>query len=389
MDVLNDKESIPNYSLDDMKLQDKEEKLISTPAPINHQQVDELIDVHEDKTTVLQENVKDQSNKSQYVNVVTDDYKPCLASVFANVKAKSKKCGIERNYVLRVKERKKRLAIELDSLFGQQATTTPALPKLISTSVNGDFIAPPKFLEKSQMELYMMNRQHGRMIFESVENGPLIWPSIEENGVTRPKKYSELSATKAIQADCDKGDDPIDAINHMMSFMTAVVTSQYLPTNKMLRNSSNPRQQATINNGRVTVQIIHGRHTSLAAGTSRTYTSRASGNKFSDSNIIPYSQCVSESQHEAVQNLNFPTQQDALILSVIKQLKTQVVNCTKINLDNKSVNETLTAELERYKDQVRILKEGHNVDLKGNDIVSDSYAQSVEIDNLEQTLSEH
>ncbi|GJU50270.1 hypothetical protein Tco_1219825 [Tanacetum coccineum] len=56
---------------------------------------------------------------------------------------------------------------------------------------------------KSIMELYMMNRQHGRMILESIENGPLIWPSIEENGVTRPKKYSELSATEAIQADCD------------------------------------------------------------------------------------------------------------------------------------------------------------------------------------------
>ncbi|GKE51238.1 hypothetical protein Tco_1486394, partial [Tanacetum coccineum] len=56
---------------------------------------------------------------------------------------------------------------------------------------------------KSIMELYMMNRQHGRMILESVENGPLIWPSIEENGVIRPKKYSELSTMEAIQADCD------------------------------------------------------------------------------------------------------------------------------------------------------------------------------------------
>nr|GEW22735.1 hypothetical protein [Tanacetum cinerariifolium] len=93
---------------------------------------------------------------------------------------------------------------------------------------------------------------------------------------------------------------------------------------------------------------------------------------------------VSESQHAAIQNLNFPAQQDALILSVIEQLKTQVVNCTKINLDNKSVNETLTTELERYKDQVRILKEGNNVDK-----VSDSCAQSMEIDNLKQTLSEH
>ncbi|GJS21384.1 hypothetical protein Tco_0450016 [Tanacetum coccineum] len=56
---------------------------------------------------------------------------------------------------------------------------------------------------KSIMELYMMNRQHGRMILESGENGPLIWPTIEENGVTRPRKYSELSAADAIQADYD------------------------------------------------------------------------------------------------------------------------------------------------------------------------------------------
>ncbi|GJU29906.1 hypothetical protein Tco_1173495 [Tanacetum coccineum] len=41
------------------------------------------------------------------------------------------------------------------------------------------------------------------MILESIENGPLIWPTIKENGVTRPRKYSELSATDAIQADCD------------------------------------------------------------------------------------------------------------------------------------------------------------------------------------------
>nr|GEY86964.1 integrase, catalytic region, zinc finger, CCHC-type, peptidase aspartic, catalytic [Tanacetum cinerariifolium] len=372
---------------------------------------------------------------------------------------------------------------------------------------------------KSRMKLYMMNRKHGRMILESIENGPLLWLTIEKNGMTRPKKYYELSATKAIQADCDssvnhnvynpsssipqveyapsvnqqsdfsqpdsglfvlvfqKGDDPIHAINNMMSFLNVVVTSRYPLTNNQLRNSSNPRQQATINNGRVIVQPVQGRHNSLATGTSRTYTSGANetiqGNiglfsaitaKEKDtcqnnalnqrgkgmrhdpgiaeaqtthnvithnaayqaddlnaydsncdeinsanialmanlshygsddlakseteitsvSNIIPYSQFLSESQHAAVQNLNFPTQQDELILFAIAQIKTQVVNCNKINLDKKNVNETLTVELERYKDQVRILKEENNVD-KG----SDSCAQSVEIDNLKQTLSEH
>ncbi|GKF72328.1 hypothetical protein Tco_0208442 [Tanacetum coccineum] len=62
----------------------------------------------------------------------------------------------------------------------------------------------------------------------------------------------------------------------MMSFLTGVVTSCCPTTNNQLRNSSNPRQQATINNGRVTLQPIQGRQTSLAAGTSRTDTPEAS-----------------------------------------------------------------------------------------------------------------
>ncbi|GJS07534.1 integrase, catalytic region, zinc finger, CCHC-type containing protein [Tanacetum coccineum] len=109
----------------------------------------------------------------------------------------------------------------------------------------------------------------------------------------------------------------------------------------------------------------------------------------SDSNIIPYSQYVTESQQAAVQNSNSSAQQDALILSVIEQLKTQVTNCTKINLDNKSVNDTLTAELERYKEQVKVLKEGQNADLKSKYNVSDSCEQYVKIDRHKQTLSEH
>ncbi|GJY21225.1 hypothetical protein Tco_0393791 [Tanacetum coccineum] len=67
---------------------------------------------------------------------------------------------------------------------------------------------------------------------------------------------------------------------------------------------------------------------------------------------------------------------------------------TKITRDNNiipysHVNDTLSAELERYRKQVKVLKEGQNVDLKSKDNVSDSCAQSVEIDHLKQTLSEH
>ncbi|GJW43283.1 retrovirus-related pol polyprotein from transposon TNT 1-94 [Tanacetum coccineum] len=85
----------------------------------------------------------------------------------------------------------------------------------------------------------------------------------------------------------------------------------------------------------------------------------------SDSNIIPYSQYVIESQQVIVQNSNSSAQQDDLILAVIEQLKP------------------------KYKEQVKVLKEGQNVDLRSKDNVSDTCAQSVEIDLLKQTLSEH
>ncbi|GJZ35055.1 hypothetical protein Tco_0580872 [Tanacetum coccineum] len=289
---------------------------------------------------------------------------------------------------------------------------------------------------------------------------------------------------------------------HMGS--SSIGSSRYPTTNSQLRNSSNPRQQATINDGRVTLQPVQGRQISFATGTSKTYTPGASGSNTgkqrtvisqangqilheeelafladpgtregqatqtvithnaayqadnldaydsdcdelnttkialmanlshygsyalaevhnhdnvdnnminqgvqvmpsfeqsnvvnqsdeitNDNNIIPYSQYVTESQKAVVQNSNSSAQQNALILSVIEQLKTQVVNCTKINLDNISVNDTLTAELERYKEQVKVLKEGQNVVLKSKDNVSDPCEQSVEIDRLKQTLSEH
>ncbi|GJR71182.1 hypothetical protein Tco_0083547 [Tanacetum coccineum] len=51
----------------------------------------------------------------------------------------------------------------------------------------------------------------------------------------------------------------------------------------------------------------------------------------SDSNIIPYSQYLSEAQQETVQNSNSSAQQDVLILSMFDQLSTQVTHCTTVN----------------------------------------------------------
>nr|GEZ06799.1 retrovirus-related Pol polyprotein from transposon TNT 1-94 [Tanacetum cinerariifolium] len=73
---------------------------------------------------------------------------------------------------------------------------------------------------------------------------------------------------------------------------------------------------------------------------------------------------INQGVQAAVYNSTTSAQQDALILSVIEKLKTQVINCTKINMDNKTVNDTLATKLERFTEQVKVLKEGHYVEVK-------------------------
>ncbi|GJX38074.1 hypothetical protein Tco_0251377 [Tanacetum coccineum] len=232
---------------------------------------------------------------------------------------------------------------------------------------------------ESHMFLYIKRKKNGRMMLESIKNGPLVYPTVKENGQVRNKKYVELTEQEKLQDDCDvqattivlqslppdeyalinhcqlakdiwervkllmkgtelsyqerecklynefdkftsvkgeslheyylhfaqlindihtlgltmqyldplalvanhqtqsnsaqypqqlsslpqtrlavpsllPGDDPIACLNKAMAFMSTVMASRFPPTNNQLRTSSNPRNQATIQDGRVTVQ---------------------------------------------------------------------------------------------------------------------------------------
>ncbi|GJZ92366.1 hypothetical protein Tco_0664431 [Tanacetum coccineum] len=104
----------------------------------------------------------------------------------------------------------------------------------------------------------------------------------------------------------------------------------------------------------------------------------------SDSNIIPYSQYLIESQNAYVQDTNSAAQQDALILSVFEQLSDQVTNCNcnKVNNDNLIANESLSAELERYKEQKA--QQIRSILYDGNVIAKE--ANMISIADSEETL---
>ncbi|GKC16502.1 hypothetical protein Tco_1013284 [Tanacetum coccineum] len=82
----------------------------------------------------------------------------------------------------------------------------------------------------------------------------------------------------------------------MMSFMSTVVSSRFLTTNNQLRNFSNPRQQATIHDGKVTIQPVQGRQNSFAAGTSGTKAniSGTGGNYSGQQRVVKCFNCQGE-----------------------------------------------------------------------------------------------
>ncbi|GJT44855.1 retrovirus-related pol polyprotein from transposon TNT 1-94 [Tanacetum coccineum] len=106
---------------------------------------------------------------------------------------------------------------------------------------------------KSRMSYYMMNRHIDKCILESSKMATY-WLQIEENEVSRPRIYSELSPTEAFQAVC-------------------VVKGKQ------------------ISFSRITTE---GRQTSVAAGTSRTYTPGASGNNSRKQRTIICYNCKGE-----------------------------------------------------------------------------------------------
>ncbi|GJU08332.1 hypothetical protein Tco_1124762 [Tanacetum coccineum] len=68
----------------------------------------------------------------------------------------------------------------------------------------------PLMLEKSmydswaiRIRLFIKGKKHGRMMLDSIDNGPLVYPTVKENRQTRPKKYSELTKAQQLQDDCD------------------------------------------------------------------------------------------------------------------------------------------------------------------------------------------
>ncbi|GJS04425.1 hypothetical protein Tco_0320933 [Tanacetum coccineum] len=344
----------------------------------------------------------------------------------------------------------------------------------------------PPVLEKSmydswesRIRLFIKGKKHGRMMLDSIDNGPLVYPTVEENRQTRPKKYSELTEAQQLQDDYDvqamniilhglppdvyalvnhqevakdiwdrvkmlmkgtelsyqerecrlhnlfdkfshvlgetlyeyywrfsqlindmhtigmtmlqvqEGEDPIECINKAMEFLSAVA-SRFPPANNQLRTSFNPRNQVTIQDDTLDAYDLDCDDLSLAKAvlmanlsscdlevlskySQQTHVGDFKDNEIhSGSNIIPYSQYLQETQDAVIQDINPSAPNDLLVLSLVEQMTNHVAHLDKENQTNKMVNESLTTELERYKERIAIFEQRLNVDLNQREKLIDS-----------------
>ncbi|GJW30714.1 retrovirus-related pol polyprotein from transposon TNT 1-94 [Tanacetum coccineum] len=222
-------------------------------------------------------------------------------------------------------------------------------------------------------------------------------PQLEYAPTTYQHQQSEFSQPDSglIVPVFQKGDDPIDAINHMMSFLTAVVTSRYPTTNNQLRTSSNPRQQATIYDGKVTVQPVQGRQTTYAAGTTRKYTPGASGSNTGKQRTVICYNCKGEG-HIAKQCTKPKRKRDETwfndkVLLVQAQASGQVLTEEEIafladpGLPDTQTSQTVITHNAAYQADDLDAYDSNCDELNS---FSGSNEQYAEIERLKQTLSE-
>ncbi|GJY32379.1 hypothetical protein Tco_0415874 [Tanacetum coccineum] len=219
------------------------------------------------------------------------------------------------------------------------------------------------------------------------------------NQQTHLAKFPQIDSGLAVPV-FKQGDNPIDAINKMMSFLEKVLLVKAQGNGKVL-NEEELEFLADSAKAVLMANLSSYRSDVL----SEVPISDNTNNDMLNLSVqeMPYyepSHFVEHLENEihTVQDTNSSAQQDALILYVFEQLSNQVTNYNKVNNDNLIANESLSAELERYKERVKLLEERQNVDLGTrekliiDDIIREKNAQFAdfekEINNLKQTLSE-
>ncbi|GJZ13288.1 hypothetical protein Tco_0548518 [Tanacetum coccineum] len=225
--------------------------------------------------------------------------------------------------------------------------------------------------------------------------------------------------------------DIIASLNKAMAFISTAFTSRYPPTNNQLRTSSNPRNQATIQDGRCTKPkrprnsawfkekamlaealesgiVLDEEQIAFLADNGDIVTISQQSQEIptpaafqtddldafdsdcdeapSASSILMAKLCsydlaalskTCKTENAVVQDTSSSTQNDAMIMFVIEEMSNQVAKCNEVDKEKIIINESITAELERYKEQIKLFEERKHFDLNGREKYIDGQLRKV------------
>ncbi|GKC66418.1 hypothetical protein Tco_1099016 [Tanacetum coccineum] len=275
----------------------------------------------------------------------------------------------------------------------------------------------PPMLEKSMYDsweshirLLIKEKKHGRMMLNSIDYVPLVYPTVEENGQTRPMKYSELTEAQQLQDDCDV--QAMDIILHGLSpDVYALVNHQEAAKDiwdrvKMLMKGtelSYQERECRLYNLFDKFAHVQGEtlkeNIRLNASTKQWNFCLLLHQAFQTDDLDTYdSDCddlssakavlmanLSNCDHEVLSEVPYSkSYPNDLINQDVQQMQysnqthvddfddNEIHRGDKENQTNKMVNESLTAELERYKERTAIFELRLNVDLHQREKLIDS-----------------
>ncbi|GJY99284.1 integrase, catalytic region, zinc finger, CCHC-type containing protein, partial [Tanacetum coccineum] len=274
-------------------------------------------------------------------------------------------------------------------------------PNAYSSTIHQDANPQPQFIPQIKYIISTVNQQTHLAEFPQIDSGLAV------------------SVFK-------QGDDPIDAINKMMSFLSTVVSISFRYYQQSAKKFFQPK---TISQQRV-VKCFNCQGEGHMARQCLKPKRKRDATWFRDKVLLVEAQGsgkvlneeeleflvdpgVAEAKTILMANLSnygsdflselfriykfFCTTRCHDIICV-EQLSNQVTNCNKANKDNLITNKSLSAELERYKERVELLEERQNMDLSTrekliiDDVIREKNAQFADLDKeinfRKQTLSD-
>ncbi|GJS47659.1 retrovirus-related pol polyprotein from transposon TNT 1-94 [Tanacetum coccineum] len=352
---------------------------------------------------------------------------------------------------------------------------------------------------ESHMLLYIKGKKNGRMMLESIENGPLVYPTVEEDGQIRKKKYAELTKQEQLEDDSDvqatnivlqglppnvyalvnhcqsakdiwervkllmkgtelisdptqplttissskcisyppiaqqpqaefpqldsglavpsflTGDDLIACLNKAMAFMSTVMASRRQCQNFADMGIKGNATSSRGNNAAGLARVVKCYNCQEVGHMARQCTKpkRPRNSAWFKEKMLLVQAQESDGQDNhptIIHNAAFQTDGldsydsdcddissiKAVLMANLSSYGSDVLFEEKVNQETKTVNESLTAELERYKERVKTIEQRFNVDLRSceklidsqmDDMIRNRNALKQEIDSLKQTLS--